>query len=131
MVVQKKFRKNEKKKQLIGGISNNTLLYIIGGVIVGLILLMFLFIILRKPTSTSTEVDTLKNKITNLLDQVNTVIPKFTSTDRTSLNSYIVTSSTSNQYTPKGTTWRGIMPKEVSGSELKSEAQYMLLVRDV
>lgn len=125
MVVQKN-RKNEKKKQLIGGISNDTLLYIIGGVIVGLILLMFLYIVLRKPSSTSSEVDTLKNKITDLLDQVNKEIPRLTSSDRSSLKTYNVSEATQRGST--AVSWRGFMPTD---APLPGKSQYMLLVKDV
>lgn len=127
MVAQKKFRKNEKKKQLIGGISNDTLLYIIGGVIVGLILLMFLYIVLRKPSSTPTEVEALKNKITDLLDQVNKEIPRLTSSDRSSLKTYNVGEGTQGQ-NRNITSWRGLMP---TTDPPPGKSQYMLLVKDV
>jgi len=135
MVAQKKNSKNEKKKQLIGGISNDTLLYIIGGTIVGLILLMFLYLILKKKTPEPSEVEDLKNKIANLLDQVNTYIPAFTSTDKASLKNYNLsdTTQTGQRGHPQSLgSWRGTpFPQPNQSGNTPGKPIYMLLVKDL
>lgn len=131
MVVQKKFRKNEKKKQLIGGISNDTLLYIIGGTIVGLILLMFLYLILKKKTPEPSEVEDLKNKITDLLDQVNKFIPALTSTDKSSLKSYNLGDAATRSSNPNSYgSWRGTEIQSSNPRGTSGKPMYMLLVKD-
>tara|TARA_Y100000768_G_scaffold340685_1_gene284712 strand:+ start:1715 stop:2113 length:399 start_codon:yes stop_codon:yes gene_type:complete len=131
MVVKKNNRKKEKKKQLIGGISNDTLFYIIGGTIVGLVLIMFLYLILKKKTPEPSEVEDLKNKITDLLDQVNKFIPALTSTDKSSLKSYNLGDAaprSSNQTPNSYGSWRGMAISNQGNTPGKP--MYMLLVKD-
>ena len=126
MILQKKTRKNEKNKQLIGGIRNDILIYIIGGTIIVLIILIFLWIIFKDPEETDTGA--IQDKMTELLKQVNDLIPKFTNNEE-NLTRYRVTleENQTGKPTLQTTSWKGQDWRSLQSRSVTEGRNYLLL----